>query len=163
MKIIRRPDGTLLVKSSSLWIAGLCAAAAVMLFWVGFALARGGTLAVAILFLFFALAWLRESTWIFDPARETVRWSQMRYFHISSGEIPFREIREVRIQNTTGSRSGTVTYRLALTTSRGDMPLSDAYSGGQARYADWRETIEQFLETEQALSATSHNELLSNR
>jgi hypothetical protein len=163
VKIIRRPDGTLLVKSSSLWIAGLCATAAVLLFWAGFALARAGTLAVAILFLLFAIAWLRESIWIFDPERETVRWSQMRYFRISSGEVPFSEIRGIRIQNSTSGRAGVVTYRLALNTSQGDLPLSDAYSGGQARYAEWRETIERFLETQQASLAAASGEGRSDR
>lgn len=122
--------------------------AAVLLLWAGFALARGRTLAVAILFLAFALAWLRESLWVFDAPRGIARWSRMRFFVISSGEIAFSEISGVVIQNATGSRAGAVTYRLALKTSRGEMPLFDAYTGEQARYAEVRETIERVLRSQ---------------
>jgi outer membrane protein assembly factor BamB len=144
LKVIRQTDGTLIVKSSSLWIAGLCAIAAILLFGVGFALARDGTIAAGMIFLIFAVAWLRDSIWVFDATRGTARWSQMRFFAVSSGEIPFSEISEVLVQNAS-SGGGAVTYRLALTTSSGVMPLFDAYSGGQSKYTELRESIEQTL------------------
>lgn len=147
------------MKSSSLWIAGICAIAAVLLFWAGFAFARGGTLAVAVLFLAFALAWLRESVWVFDPERGMARWNRMRFFTVSSGEIAFSEISEAVIQSSASDRGGAATYRLALRTSHGEIPLFDAYSGDQARYVEVRDAIERALCAQRVSSTAGAGEL----
>ena len=80
----------------------------------------------------------RRDRFVFDPRSRRVSWRKWSLARSSSGELDFSEILDVTLESIGGSE-GTSTYRLALRTPDGTVPLTETYAGGVER---WRPTID---------------------
>ena len=87
---------------------------------------------------------VKRSVFEFDRGRRKLTWSRMSIFGRSGGIIPFDDIEAANIQSTSSSDSGT-TYRVALKTAGGIVPLTQTYSS-QEPCKRVRDAIEQVLE-----------------
>jgi hypothetical protein len=81
------------------------------------------------LFFFGGVLLTKRSMFEFDLARRQLIWSRIGFFTRQGGTVPFGQITGATVQSIPGSGSG-LSYRVALTTTQGDIPLTDAYGGG---------------------------------
>jgi hypothetical protein len=81
-------------------------------------------------FLLGLLVTFERSRFEFDPALSCVRWSHTRTFARESGTIPFTRVQSVILQTSLGSSAVNPSYRVALITDRGELPLTTAYMAG---------------------------------
>jgi hypothetical protein len=85
-----------------------------------------GLLAGTIIFLLAFLAVLERNVFVFDRARQLVRWQRRRVFSNKSGETAFAEIQAVIAQRPIGD-DGTPSRRIALLARGQEIPLSLGY------------------------------------
>lgn len=71
-----------------------------------------------------------RSRFEFDPAVSCVRWSRTRTFSTESGALPFTRVKSVILQTSLGSHAANPSYRAALITDQGELPLTTAYRAG---------------------------------
>lgn len=146
MRIVRQTPAELVVRDSSIWISIVCAlAAGFVLYFVIAKNEQRGWIAIAV-WLLFALAWVRRSTFTFSAALQRIEWKRLRYFRIAGGTIPFSDVQSINIESISSDK-GTLIYRLAIATaSQGIVPMADVYSGsGQHYFESLRETIQEFV------------------
>lgn len=148
MKILRPSETELVVEENSVWITVLLALASLPILSTGMHPGSHGNLGTGVFFLLCALLFLRHSTFVFDGARQVVRWKRLRLFRTSSGEIPFRDITAINMDCTTGRLGSSRKYRLTLSTRTASFPLSDRYSSGRAESSSRKEAIQQFIRPE---------------
>jgi hypothetical protein len=91
---------------------------------IGFALGVGASVAGA-----FCIPYTRFT---FDPARKLITWTTRSVFNGNAGQLTFDSVKAVIVQSTSGS-DGVLTYRVALQTADGTVPLGAEYSGGALR------------------------------
>jgi hypothetical protein len=102
-------------------------------YFAGIALGLGGLIAVA------GMLAQQKRTYLFDPSVKRLTWTRRGFFKSASGSMPFTDISEVRIE--TLSDNDGVTYRAALVTPAGSLPLSNAYVGNQKKVAEFAASI----------------------
>lgn len=88
------------------------------------------------------------SRFVFDPARKQIRWGSRSLFKSDGGVLAYSDVDDVSLQSMNGS-SGAVTYRVALHTKSGTVPLSAEYSGN-------RDAAEQLADAVRALLGMPH-------
>ena len=94
-------------------------------------------MAIGILFSAFgAVLLFRRDRFVFDTSAERVTWRKWSLARSSSGELDFSDILDVTIESISGAEGGG-SYRVALRTKEGTVPLTEAYAGGTDR---WRPT-----------------------
>jgi hypothetical protein len=144
MRIVRQNDSEIVVRDSTLWVFAVCAGAA--LFASSFAFSHGDkrALIAAACILLFALAWLRRSTFVFDAATQSIRWTRFRLGKNVTGTIPFAEVRDICVESTS-SGSANVICRLSIQTATGTTPMADAYSASPQYAATLRNSLLAFL------------------
>jgi hypothetical protein len=151
MKITRQ-DSSALVVVDFPWILGLVAfpsALALLYATVSAAVRRAGIGQVLIcgasgLFVTLIAALLvKRCVFDFDLVRREVTWRRRGIFGLRTGTVPFDRIRGAVVQSM-NSGNGT-TYRIALITRDGDVPLTQAYSTGAQRPQRVCETINRVL------------------
>jgi hypothetical protein len=102
-------------------------------YFASIALGLGGLLAVA------GMLAQQKRTYLFDPSVKRLTWTRRGLFKSSAGSMPFSDISDVRIE--TLSDNDGVTYRAALVTPAGSLPLSNAYVGNQKKVAEFATSI----------------------
>ena len=90
---------------------------------------------------------LRKTVFSFNAAEGVVHWRRRRLLSVSTGDIPFSEIKGIGTETTSGNNNVT-TYRLTILTEKGSVPLSDAYGGNRDKYASIRADLMRFLHLE---------------
>ena len=138
--------GLIIFEDRPLVLPAILAAASVM-FAVGLAyhideLLSGDkeAIGIGIGFLFSgfgAVLLFRRDRFVFDAGENRVRWRKWSLARSSSGELHFSDILDVAVESTSGADGGG-TYRVALRTKDGTIPLTEAYAGGADR---WRPTV----------------------
>lgn len=81
--------------------------------------------------LFAALAaalFFRRDYFVFDLDRRRLSWRKWSLFKRSAGAVDFAEIAGVTVESMSGSEGG-ASYRIALRTPAGALPLTETYSG----------------------------------
>jgi|GEM_PF-6678695 len=76
----------------------------------------------------------QKRTYLFDTSLQRLKWTCSGLF--KSGAMPFSDIVEVRLESLSDSDGGQ-TYRAALVTPAGLMPLSNAYTGNKQKVAEF--------------------------
>jgi len=88
---------------------------------------------VSTLIVFLAgVLFTKRSLFYFDRRRREVRWRRTGLLSHREGRVRFDEIHSATLQSLNESSHG-ITYRVALLTAAGDVPLTEAYTTGQAR------------------------------
>jgi hypothetical protein len=140
------PDSLVLRDRSALLALLLLGAAVLMA--VSFLLVRGqaGLLVVAAFFAVCGLAFLRTSTVVFDKGSRTCFIRRRDIFKVTERAVPFSEITNVRLDQSSGGEMGTTsTFRVTLVTQAEDVPLSAVYEAGRAKYEAMREALVDIL------------------
>jgi hypothetical protein len=143
MRITRQTPQELVVEDSTLLVAALCTLCAVGPIAGSFAQHKLLSFAVAALLLLIASLWVRKTRFVFDAMARVVRWQGRKMLRVESGEIPFSEIRDVTTE-AQSSGEGT-SYRLALQTAQGTIPMAYAYGGNRKRVESIRQTVLTYL------------------
>jgi hypothetical protein len=145
MKIIRQTPTEIVVRDSTLWVAVVCG---IMFLVIGGSTVQAHNwkgFAFSFLLLAFVFGWLRRSTFTFNEATRTIRWRQFRYFNVATGEIPFSSVQDIALEATTSAIGNVMTYRLALVTPQGRVPMSDSHSGRHDRISKLRDKLLAFV------------------
>lgn len=89
-------------------------------------------------------AWLcRREYMIFDPDRRTVTWSKWSLREHTGGEIPFDDIKHVRVE-VTGS-DGVWSHRLVIETAAGQTPMTSHFAGNPDHWEPIAERLRQIV------------------
>jgi len=86
----------------------------------------------------------QRSVFHFDPAARRVVWRRTGLFTRKGGEIPFEQIRCALVQTLDSGGDGP-SYRAALMTDAGEVPLTDAYCGNITPSEQARDAINAVL------------------
>jgi len=151
MKITRQTETEIVVVDSCLWLAAFHFAVSLILLYPALVQGLHKFFLTSGVFFLFGLLWLRRSTFTFDAARRIVRYRCLRYLKTTTGSLPFDQIAGIEIQ-TSSAENGATTYRLAIATPHGPMPMADAYGASHTHYLSMRRTIQTFVKGD-ALSA----------
>lgn len=108
--------------------------------------------------LFFAVVWLRRTTFTFDGQQRIVRWTARRMLKTSSGQIPFDDICD-RIVDTMPGQNGITLYRISIVTAQGTVPIEASYSGNRDLHNRVREAILTFVHPGQRVPAVERASL----
>ena len=100
-----------------------------------------------LLTLLVGAVFVKRAVFEFDLVRRELAWRRSGVFGQRGGVVPFDRIRRAVVQSMNSS-DGT-TYRVALLTEDGDLPITDAYSTGEAKKQRISETINRALNVEQ--------------
>jgi len=138
MDLHTEPDGKLVATSTSrffdwLLLLGtvLCAVPTARGAWHGyFNLNESTPLIGSAFFLLGFLMTFERSRFEFDPALSCIRWSHTRTFSTKGGAIPFTRVKSVILQTSLGGDAVAPSYRVALITDQGELPLTIAYMAG---------------------------------
>ena len=145
MRVTRRSETELLVQDSTLWMAVVCGAAAVLLLLaVALKGNRSGWVGAAV-FLVCGVVWIRKTTFLFDSARRIVTWRRLAMLKTTTGTLSFDDITGVGEESSVSGTNGVQTYRLTLLLRGSSMPMSDSYSGGKHWQDKIRAQIQEFL------------------
>jgi hypothetical protein len=147
MRITRQNEGEMVVEDSGYWLSAILFVASLPLFYVATLHGKVGTVFGGAFFLLCSLLWLRKTVFCFNAAEGMVHWRRRRLLSVSTGDIPFSEIKGIGTETTSGSNNVT-TYRLTILTAKGSVPLSDAYGGNHDKYASIRAELMRFLHLE---------------
>lgn len=82
----------------------------------------------ALMCFFGGAIFTKRSVFEFDLVNRQLRWKRGGLFGSRHGLVPFNLIRSATVQSL--NSSGTHTYRVAVLTKEGEIPLTDAYSTG---------------------------------
>lgn len=132
------PSGTLIVTSTSRlsdWLllgsAALCTLPTLRgAFHGSFNLHDSTPLIGSALFLFGFLVSFERARFEFDPRWGVIRWSRQRSLTTGGGILPFARVQSVVLQSSLGSKESNPSYRVALISDQGELPLTISYSGG---------------------------------
>jgi len=144
MKITRQNEGELVVEDSGYWLSAILFAASLPLFYLATLHGKVGTVFGGAFFLLCSVLLLRKTVFSFNAAEGMVHWRRRRLLSVSTGDIPFNEIKAIGTETSPGSSNAT-TYRLTILTEKGSVPLSDAYGGNRDKYAAIRAELMRFL------------------
>ncbi len=97
-----------------------------------------GMLLGTVLCAFGAVLLFRRDRFAFDATNRRLRWRKWSLATASSGEIAFDDIIDVAMESMNTS-DGRGTYRVALRTADGSIPLTETYSG---HVDDWHQLAE---------------------
>jgi hypothetical protein len=133
----------LVVEDSSVWIAYVCAASAVIIFFFSIAHNKINTLLGASIFLLFAVIADRRMTFTFDAMQRVVRWRGEKHFKVESGTIQFDDITDIGTE--AWDSDGGTCFRLSILTKDGSTPMAYSYGGRTDAYAPLRQPILEFI------------------
>ena len=94
----------------------------------------------------FAILCLSKYTFVFDSTQRTVRWQTLRFGKRGTGSMPFDDVKDVVLESAPTS-SGRPTYRLAMLTEKGSIPLSSGYGDTSDRCLALQAQILQLLKS----------------
>jgi hypothetical protein len=136
MKITQQDQSALIIEDFPYVIGAIAFPAALFMLYQAIATAvRGGltrnvvgAAISACLFFFGGAVFTKRSVFEFDRVQRQFRWKRSGLFSSHHGLVPFDQIRTATVQSL--SASNPPTYRVAVLTHQGEIPLTDAYSTG---------------------------------
>jgi hypothetical protein len=143
MHVTRQTPHELVVEDNSVWLAYVCAAAALVIIFFSIAHNKINGLLSVSLFLLFAMIADRRMTFTFDAMQRVVRWRGEKHFKVESGTIPFDDITDIGTDSW-NSDAGTC-FRLTILTKDGSIPMAYVYTGRADAYAPLRQQILAFI------------------
>lgn len=155
MRIVRQNETEIVVEDSSVWISAICGLAAVGICAAAFFQSRYQLLLVAILFLVFALLWLRRTRFVFSGSLRSVQWTRLRMLRTQAGSIAFADVWDIFVDSSQGGNAKRL-CRLCIRTSAATTPMSDAYGTTQAHAASLRTTLLEFVRTTAGAAPVVH-------
>ena len=156
MKVKQSDAERLVIVDFPLWIGLICFPTSLFLLY-GFIryLGRGecqmdetppGLLSGFLLFFFGGALFTKRSVFDFDAVRRQLTWRRQGLLDAKGGIVPFDQIKYAVVQISTGSESG-FSYRVALSTAAGDIPLTLSYDSYNDKQCDQiRMTINDLLQ-----------------
>ncbi|MGA8343180.1 MAG: hypothetical protein WB781_14695, partial [Candidatus Sulfotelmatobacter sp.] len=154
MTVQRNTEGVLVVQNSTLWLSAVFGVLGVIMIAAAFFSGDKRLAAPASVMAVFAVLCLSKYTFVFDSTQRMVRWQIMRFGKRRAGSMPFDDVKDVVLQSEPG-KSGRPTYRLAMLTAEGSMPLSSGYGDTSDRCLALQSQILQLLRPGQAAAATA--------
>lgn len=158
MKIVSQTETEIVVEDSSVWISAVFGVATVALCaWV-LTTGQYQLLPAGVLFVVFALVWLRRSRFVFNAGTQSVQWSRLRMISKRSGSIAFADISDIVIEGPGADRTGRL-CRLAIRTSTGAAtPMSDVFDIAPESGTALRTTLLNLVQSPaRSLSASAAN------
>ena len=136
MKITQQDEHALVIEDFPYVIGAIAFPAALFMLYQAIAitirggLTRNGVGAAlgACLFFLGGVLFTKRSVFEFDRVRRQLRWKRGGLLGSQHGLVPFDQIRSATVQSL--DSSGTHTYRVAVLTNEGEIPVTDAYSTG---------------------------------
>jgi hypothetical protein len=156
MRIIKTTTPSQLVlRDRTLWISGVCFAAALFILYRVVAERDPAALALSALFLVgFGLVFFGASDVVFDRTAQICRLRRISALGVVRASYRFPEIADVRVEiEPSLGHSATTLCRLALVTADGTTPLTRSYEPSLARYNAMRDAIVLALAADLPLSA----------
>lgn len=144
MRIVRQNESEIVVEDSSVWISLVCGVVAVAICADVLIQGRYQLLLAAVLFVAFALLWLRRSRFVFSASMRSIQWTRLRMVRKQAGSIAFADVSDVVIESTDSNRANRL-CRLSIRTAGGAAPMSDAYGTTQGHAATLRSTLLAFV------------------
>lgn len=148
----RNTDGVVVITNSTVWLSAVCGLLVGILTYAAFSSGDNRLFRPAIVMVGFAVVFLNNYIFVFDATQRTVRWQRMRFGWSRTGSMPFDAVKDVVLQSEPG-KSGRPTYRLALLTAEGSMPLSSGYGDTYERCLATQSQILQLLRPGQPAAA----------
>ncbi len=143
----------MVVQNSTVWLSVVCGVIITILIYAAFASGDNRLFRPALFLGLFFVAFLSKYKFVFDATQRMVRWQIMRFGWRRAGSLPFDAVKDVVLQSEPGS--GRPTFRLALLTAEGPMPLSSGYGGTSDRCLATQSQILQLLRPGQSPAATA--------
>jgi|SRR5579862_1545139 len=153
MTVQRNTEGVLVVQNSTVWLSVVCGVIIAGLIYAAFSSGDNRLFRPALFLGLFFVVFLSKYKFVFDPAQRMVRWHIMRFGWRRTGSLPFDAVKDVVLQSEPGK--GRPTYRLALLTAEGAMPLSSGFGGTSDRCLATQSQILQLLRPGQAPAASA--------
>jgi len=156
MQIIKTAAASQLVlRDRTLWISGVCFAAALFLGYRVLVQHDPAALAISAAFLVaFGLAFFGATDVVFDKAAQVCRVRRIGPLGVVRAAYRFADIRDVRVEiEPSLGRSATTMCRLALVTADGTTPLTRSYEPSLPRYNAMRDAVVLTLASGLPLSA----------
>ena len=154
MTVQRNTEGVLVVQNSTLWLSAVFGVVGLVMIAAAFFSGDKRLAAPALVMGLFAVLCLSKYTFVFDSTQRMVRWQIMRFGRRRAGSTPFDDVKDVVLQSEPG-KSGRPTYRLAMLTAEGPMPLSSGYGDTSDRCLALQSQILQLLRPGQTVAATA--------
>ncbi|MFZ0864947.1 MAG: hypothetical protein WAN18_30130 [Candidatus Sulfotelmatobacter sp.] len=154
MTVQRNTEGVLVVQNSTLWLSAVFGVVGLVMIAAAFFSGDKRLAAPALVMGLFAVLCLSKYTFVFDSTQRMVRWQIMRFGKRRAGSMPFDDVKDVVLQSEPG-KSGRPTYRLAMLTAEGSMPLSSGYGDTSDRCLALQSQILQLLRPGQTVAATA--------
>lgn len=146
MHIQRQTSMELVLQDGSMWMAFLFVPAAIAIAVSSVEKHKPLELLAAALFLLFAAAFTRHTTFTFDGMQRVARWRRRTFLKVETGSIPFDAIKDVVIDAQTGSRNNTMTYRLSINADTSSVPMANIFQGGTLEhYQKLRQQVLEFI------------------
>jgi hypothetical protein len=156
MRIIKATTPSRLVlRDRTLWISGVCFAAALVIVYRILADHDPAALAIsALLLVGFGLVFFGATDVVFDKTEQVCRLRRIGALGVVRAAYRFPEIRDVRVEiEPSLGHSNTTMCRLALVTAAGTTPLTRSYEPSLERYNAMRDAIVLALAADLPLSA----------
>ncbi len=150
----RNTDGEVVVQNSTLWLSAVFVVLGLIMVGAAFSSGDKRLFRPAVAMAVFAVLSLSKYTVVFDATQRMVRWKIMRFGRRKAGSMPFDAVKDVVLQSEPG-KSGRPTYRLAILTAEGPMPLSSGYGDTSERCLALQAQILQLLRPGQAVAAAA--------
>jgi hypothetical protein len=142
------------VQNSTLWLSAVFGVLGLIMVGAAFSSGDKRLFRPAVAMAVFAVLSLSKYTVVFDATQRMVRWKIMRFGRRRAGSMPFDSVKDVVLQSEPG-KSGRPTYRLAMLTAEGPMPLSSGYGDTSDRCLALQSQILQLLRPGQTAAATA--------
>ena len=152
---VQRPTGpVLVVQNSTLWLSAVFGVICVILLFAAFSSGDKRLARPALVMVLFAVLSLSKYRFVFDSTQRMVRWQTLRFGMRRAGSMPFDDVKDVVLQSEPG-KSGRPTYRMAILTAQGPMPLSSGYGDTSDRCLALQSQIRELLRPGQTVAATA--------
>jgi len=153
MTVQRNTETELIVRNSTLWLSAVFGVLGLIALAASFSVGDKRLARPALVMAGCAVVCLSKYTFVFDPAQRIVRWRTLRFGRRRTGSMPFDEVKDVVLESEAGKSRPT--YRLALLTVNGSIPLSSGYGDTSARCLALQSKIRQLLRPGQPAAATA--------
>jgi hypothetical protein len=143
MRISENTPSRLKLRDRTLWISGICfAAAAILIARFAFDRDQPEQLIPAALSLFFGLAFLRATDVTFDKVQRICAIRRFDVLRLTRTSLAFADITDVRVEIAPMQDTEDVlSCRLSLVTASAILPLTAGYEPDQKRYDAMRDTV----------------------
>lgn len=153
MTVERNTETEVTVGNSTLWLSVVFVVVGVIALAAAFSAGDNRLARPALVMAGCAVLCLSKYTFVFDATLRIVRWQTLRFGRRRSGSMPFDEVKDVVLESAPGKTRPT--YRLALLTVNGSIPLSSGYGDSSERVLALQSKIRQLLRPGQPAVATA--------